>query len=249
MRYSTGCLAIGLCVLACGAQVRADVITNTLDDFTGPATGLPTTTSSDIAAVYDTGVNGVLGGSRGYKVTHVTPATGSDSVSASIDTGAGTLTYSSTSGASGWLDLAYGGQFEGIPAGLSGIVFSEPVSAGSTISFHFDAVSGVSPANPLAIAMALFDVQSSTTYDPFPPTQVTSNGAQTVTYTFPAGTGIANLNDVNFYFEAPVGASYVLDSITLTSTVTPTPEPASAMALVVGGIVLGSRRRRDCRAV
>ncbi|HUO07864.1 MAG TPA: hypothetical protein VM008_06170 [Phycisphaerae bacterium] len=226
-----------ICVIA--GATHADIVTTTLDDFSAQNNGWPVITSVDTIAVYESDVPGVLGGYRGHKVTHVVTATGADSVSASIDTTLGKLDYSSTAGASGWVDLTYGGDFAFL---MHGILFSEPVSAGSTVTINFDSLSGVSATNALVIYPSFYDAQNFVMLNPLP-LQVKATGAQAVTYTFPANSGMQNLQAANFYMAAPTGASYVLDSIVYSTDIAPTPEPASFGFLLAVPLLLRGRRR------
>lgn len=185
--------------------------------------------------VYVEGAFGsVLGGDRGAGIVGtVMVVPGFDSVHTDIFAGGGFsfFDYSSSTGASGHVQLLYGKTTLG-SADLS-VPHSAAPDAVRINLLSFDLSNG----QPLTISS--FGMSgASVTY--LPTVQVTSAGAGYVDIPL-AGFWSANAGDLNglsLYITAAQGADFRIDSITLV------PEPTTVAGLVIGAGVMAMRRKR-----
>lgn len=201
-----------------------------IDDFSDVAGSNPwpvSMTSPSVISVFESGVSGVLGGTRLTTLSgFVFDFSGLDDIRATLAPQFGVLDYASSVGADGDLRIAYIGEFV---ADFSGDALIQIDFAG------FDMGAGM--AMPVTVTIGEGAVTASLTR------QLTSAGPQSVLFNFSEFTNIgavdlASINALSVSFNPGPGGDFRIGGI---SSVVPEPTTLVMLFLGAGAIV---RRRR-----
>ncbi|MCZ6834148.1 MAG: hypothetical protein O7G85_00085 [Planctomycetota bacterium] len=228
-------LSVAALSLSCGLTAQADIVIDDFNSVGDPNPWPAFQTSLGNNLITEVNLAGVLGGTRQTTVFGGSFVSGSDLISARIDSGQ--LSYNSTSGAIGALGLFY----SGFPGGLMQDFSNE---TGIRIDFAEYGFSGENAGKgPITnLTVDIFNGSNNASLS----RSISSFGAQSVFFDFNLFSGIEflNMNEINRISISinPLdsGLDFVLNSI---KTVTiPTPGVLAMMGMA--GLASMRRRRR-----
>lgn len=232
-RWSVASALVALAVPA--GPAAADLIVDDFSDILMPSQWPVTMNTVGLTTVEETGLSGVLGGSRISTIfADALAEEGLDDISVTVAATLGKLDYASTVGAEGSLELLYDGSpGRGAPFDLSG---ESQFEIDFTLFDH-------SGDMDLPVTITLYDAEEDTI-------QLTrslqSPGSQNLVFEldqFSRGGGdgvdLSNIMAISVFFDGALATDFRIEEIR--TTIVPAPGALAAMGALV---LLGGRRRR-----